>query len=129
MCFSLLLQTGWAQNEKTKKVTTEIKSAIIYLDGAEIHRSKKVTLEKGRTKVVFTGLSPKFNATNIQVSTTNDIELLAISHKIDYLTNVKEKPKVMKLKDSLDLFYTRQEAHNHTLDYLRPPSICSTALT
>lgn len=119
LCFTLLFQIGWAQDEKTKEVTTTIKSAIIYLDGAEIHRSKKVTLEKGRTKVVFTGLSPKFNATNIQVTTSNDIELLAISHRIDYLTNVKEKPKVIKLKDSLDLinqsnvaFYNEKDAYN-----------------
>jgi len=119
MCFTVMFQTGWAQDEKVKEVTTTIKSAIIYLDGAEIHRSKKVTLEKGRTKVVFIGLSPKFNATNIQVSTTNDIELLAISHQIDYLTNVKEKPKVIKLKDSLELIKQHNIAFNNDKDAYR----------
>ena len=116
LCLTFLFQTGWAQKEKVKKVTTEIKSAIIFLDGAEIHRSKTVSLEKGRTKVVFTGLSPKFNPTNIQVSTTHDIELLAISHKIDYLTNVKEKPKVIKLKDSLDIINQKNIAYNNDKD-------------
>ena len=125
MCFTFLFQTGWSQNEKIKKVTTEIKSAIIYLDGAEIHRSKKVSLEKGRTKVVFTGLSPKFNATNIQVTTTNDIELLAISHRIDYLTHVKEKPKVVRLRDSLEILsqsnvalYNDKDAYNIEKDMM-----------
>jgi uncharacterized protein (TIGR02231 family) len=116
LCLTFLFQTGWAQTEKVKKVTTEITSAIIFLDGAEIHRSKTVALEKGRTKVVFTGLSPKFNPTNIQVSTTHDIELLAISHKIDYLTNVQEKPKVVKLKDSLDLINQKNIAFNNDRD-------------
>jgi len=116
LCFTLMFQTGWTQNEKVKKVTTKIKSAIIYLDGAEIHRAKKITLEKGRTKVVFTGLSPKFNPTNIQVTTTNDIELLAISHRIDYLTNVNEKPKVLKLKDSLELIQQKNIAFNNDKD-------------
>ncbi len=105
-CLSILALQSFvmiAQEEKEIKVTTDIKSAIIYLDGAEIHRSKKVQLEKGRTKVVFTGLSPKFNSQNIQVTTTNNVELLAISHRIDYLTNVKEKPRVEELKDSLDM--------------------------
>jgi len=120
-----LFQTGWTQTEKVQKVTTKIKSAIIYLDGAEIHRTKKVTLVKGRTKVVFTGLSPKFNPTNIQVTTTNNIELLAISHRINYLTNVKEKPKVIKLKDSLDLikqqniaYYNNKDAYSIEKDML-----------
>lgn len=102
-CLLVASNISWAQIEKEKKVTTEIKSAIIYLDGAEIHRAKTVNLEKGRTKVIFTGLSPKFNPNNIQVTTTNNVELLAISHRIDYLTNVEEKPRVIKLKDSLDL--------------------------
>ena len=102
-----------AQQEKEIKVTTEIESAIIYLDGAEIHRTKKVALEKGRTKVIFTGLSPKFNSQNIQVTTTNNIELLAISHRIDYLTNVKEKPRVEELKDSLDLIHQKNIAFNN----------------
>ncbi|MCB9335084.1 MAG: DUF4139 domain-containing protein [Flavobacteriales bacterium] len=115
-CLSVLaLQSFFmiAQEEKEIKVTTDIKSAIIYLDGAEIHRTKKVQLEKGRTKVVFTGLSPKFNSQNIQVTTTNDVELLAISHRIDYLTNVKEKPRVEELKDSLDMLNQKNIALNN----------------
>ena len=119
LCFVLFSQIGWAQNEKVKEVTTKIKSAIIYLDGAEIHRSKKVSLEKGRTKIVFTGLSPKFNAANIQVTTTNDIDLLAISHRIDYLTNVKEKPKVMKLKDSLEIINQSTISYSNDKDAYR----------
>jgi len=112
----LLSATVNAQNEKEVKVTTEIESAIIYLDGAEIHRTKKVSLDKGRTKVIFTGLSPKFNSQNIQVTTTNNIELLAISHRIDYLTNVKEKPRVEELKDTLDLINQENIAFNNEKD-------------
>ncbi len=127
-CLSILALQSFvmiAQEEKEIKVTTDIKSAIIYLDGAEIHRSKKVQLEKGRTKVVFTGLSPKFNSQNIQVTTTNNVELLAISHRIDYLTNVKEKPRVEELKDSLDILNQKnialineKEAYNIEKDML-----------
>lgn len=103
LCFLATVNVAFSQDEKEKKVVTEIKSAIIYLDGAEIHRSKKINLDKGRTKIIFTGLSPKFNPNNIQVTTTNNVQLLAIANKIDYLTNVEEKPKVMKLKDSLEI--------------------------
>jgi hypothetical protein len=116
LSLALLSQSGWAQKEKIKKVTTEINSAIIYLDGAEIHRTKKVSLDKGRTKVIFTGLSPKFNPNNIQVTTTNNISLLAIAHKIDYLTNIKEKPRVKALKDSLDILSQKNIALNNDKD-------------
>lgn len=103
LAFVFIVHLGWTQNEKKQKVTTKVKSAIIYLDGAEIHRSKQVTLAKGRNKIIFKGLSPKLNEQSIQVTTTNNVVLLAISNKIDYITDVKEKPRVKRLRDSLEL--------------------------
>jgi len=105
-----------AQNEKVQKVSTSINSATIYLNGAEIHRTKKVTLVKGRNKIVFTGLSPQFDEKSIQVTTTNNVALLAVSHKIDYLTDVKEKPRVKQLKDSLELITQKNVLHQNNRD-------------
>ncbi len=113
---TVLFQPVWSQNEKITKIKTEINSAVIYLNGAEIHRVKEVRLEKGRTRVVFTGLSPKYNANNLQVSTTNNVDVLAILHKIDYLTNVEEQPKVLILKDSIELLKDNNVAFNNDRD-------------
>jgi len=99
----LINEVAFAQNEKVQKIKTEIKDAVIYLSGAEIHRTKKVNLVKGRNKIVFTNLSPKINTKSVRVSTAENVSLLAISNQINYLTNLKEKPKVKQLKDSLEL--------------------------
>ena len=96
-----------AQNEKTQKIKSEIKEAVIYLSGAEIHRFKKVNLVKGRNKIIFTGLSPKINRKSVRVTTEEKVSLLAISSTINYLTNLKEKPRVKRLKDSLELLSSK----------------------
>jgi uncharacterized protein (TIGR02231 family) len=107
---------GWSQNGKTQKIKSEINSAIIYLSGAEMYRSKKVNLVKGRNKIIFIELSPKINAKSIQVTTTNNVALLAISNRIDYLINVKEKPRVKQLKDSLELIIKKNIELNNDRD-------------
>ncbi|MCO6499861.1 MAG: DUF4139 domain-containing protein [Vicingus serpentipes] len=114
--FGCMLSIGFSQNEKIQEVETTISSAIIYLNGAEIHRSKKVTLVKGRNQIMFTGLSPKLDEKSIQVTTTNNVALLAVSHQTDYLTDVKEKPRVKQLKDSLTLITQKNVFHQNNRD-------------
>ena len=85
---ALICFNAFPQKEKEVKVKTDVESIIVYLDGAEIHRSKSVNLSPGKTKVIFEGLSPKLNSSSIQVTVSNDVAILAISDKIDYLKKV-----------------------------------------
>jgi uncharacterized protein (TIGR02231 family) len=92
-----------AQQIKEQTIDSEIESLIVYLDGAEVTRKKSVNLKRGRNRLVFTGLSPKINPRNIQVSTTGEVAVLSISHKNNFLTKVEEKPRITALRDSLEL--------------------------
>lgn len=95
------LSTGFAQNEQKIEVSAPVQSAIIYLYGAEVTQSKTVNLNAGRNKVVFTGLSPKLNAKSIQVTTTGDVSILAISDEINYLAGQKQSSRIKQLSDSV----------------------------
>ncbi len=94
---------GYGQGIKEQKVKTEINSATIYLTGAEIHREKTVNLKAGKTRLVFTGLSPKLNSKSIRITTGNNIDLLGISNKVNYLAKEKNLPRTKRLQDSLQL--------------------------
>lgn len=96
--FSLL-----AQKEKQHTVKTEIAQTVVYLNGAEITRSININLAKGRNKIIFKNLSPKIWSKSIRVSTDEEVSILAISSKINYLTKKSEKPRIKELKDSLEL--------------------------
>lgn len=86
--------------ESTQEISTPVQSAIIYLYGAEVNHSKQVSLNPGRNKIVFVGLSPKLNSKSIRVNTTGDVSILAISDAVNYMANQKESHKIMQLKDS-----------------------------
>ncbi len=92
----------YGQNvEVAQEVSAPVQSAIVYLYGAEVAHSKQVTLNAGRNKIVFVGLSPKLNAKSIQVSATGDVSILAISDAINYMANQKEGSRIKQLKDSV----------------------------
>ena len=103
MAFVLLGTAIYGQEAKPTIAKTTINSIIVYLDGAEIKRTQKLNLEKGRNTIIFTGLSPKIDTRSIRISTSEDISILSVSSKINYLTKSKETPKIKQLKDSVEV--------------------------
>jgi uncharacterized protein (TIGR02231 family) len=101
--FLLIFGQVQSQNIPEKKVSTEISSATIYLSGAEIIRNKSITLAKGKTQIIFDGLSPKINPKSIRITTDKTIDLLGISNKINYLAKEEHGPEIKRLNDSLEI--------------------------
>jgi uncharacterized protein (TIGR02231 family) len=84
-------------------VETNIETVKISLQGAEIIREKELILPTGRSRIVFNGLSTKINAQSIQVTATNDVQVLSVVGKINFLANQKQSLKVIAIKDSINL--------------------------
>lgn len=83
-------------NSKVTKVT-------VYLSGAQITREAEVSIEKGITNIVFDGVSPYLNEQSIQLGGTSGINLLSVVHRINYLTENENSPRINELKDSIEL--------------------------
>lgn len=94
---------GFAQNNEPLSVSAPVKSVILYLDGAEVTQNKQLNINAGRTLVAFTGLSPKLIPKSIQVNVGNEITVLSVSDKINFLAEKKDSPRVKQLKDSIEL--------------------------
>ena len=104
LIFALSISSIFAQTiENVIEVNVPVQSAIVYLFGAEVTHVKQVSLNPGRNKIVFTGLSTKLNSKSIQVNTTGEVSILAISDAINYMANQKESARVIELKDSVNL--------------------------
>ncbi len=89
--------------ETEKEVNAPIEEVRIHLQGAEIIRTDRVTLPKGKHKLVFTGLSPKMNPSSIQISTEGDeVNMLSTTSRINFLKDKEESnPAIGILQDSL----------------------------
>ena len=112
--FILITTCGFlsAQNIPEQRIETEINSIVVYLEGSEVTRNKKVEILNGRNLIIFERLSPKLNAKSIRVSTDDDISVLSISSKADYLTKIEEKPRIKELKDSLKMISQKVTSFN-----------------
>ena len=86
----LLSLTSWCQEQEIL-INTPVENVIVYLDGAEISQKKTVNLNPGRTKVIFSGISSKLISKSVQVTTTGEANLLAISDKLDFTNWVSDK--------------------------------------
>ena len=56
---ALTYSNAFSQKETIQHIKADIESLVIYLEGAEIHRSKTIKLSQGKNKIIFEGLSPK----------------------------------------------------------------------
>lgn len=88
----------------SQSINQPVQSATLYLDGAELVHSKTVTLNVGRTNLIFVGLTSKLIGKSVQVIiSSQEVNLLAVSDKINYFNSAKESARIKSLKDSLKL--------------------------
>ena len=87
--------------EDQVEVTTNIKEVTVFLKGAIITRTAKVTMHAGDNHIVFPGLAYNIDANSIQVGGKGNITIMSVGLKNNYLKQHKETPRVVMLKDSL----------------------------
>ncbi|TRX66320.1 DUF4139 domain-containing protein [Carboxylicivirga sp. M1479] len=104
----LLGQATFSQTEKS--VESKIKNVTVYQQGAEISRVASVNLKKGKTTLLFKGLSSKLNAKSVRAQGNKNLMIVSISHSIDYLNKMKVSAEIealenrhLAIKDSLTM--------------------------
>ena len=94
--------TSYSQHRE-QDVNTDIKNVTVFLSGAEIHRTGKVTLNSGVTELKLKELSPSINGSSVQAKLgNNNVTIISVNHKMDYLTEATYTPRIIEIKDSLE---------------------------
>ena len=101
-----------AQQETKHDLNTKVNAATLYLTGAEISRTVNLNLKKGNNLLTFKGLSPYVNTKSVRISSDNDLSVLSISAKTNYLTKKKELPVIKMIKDSLQIIGDETRINN-----------------
>ncbi len=84
----------------------------IFLTGAQVERSSKVSLKAGRNKVILSDISAKLDEKSIQVRFKEDIKLMSVSTELDYAIFEGKEGKIGQLNDSLQLITARIQQLN-----------------
>ena len=119
-------QQALAQEHVEKKISSQIKDVTVFLDNAQIHRVKNVTIPKGESTFRFTGLSPFINPKSIQVSASGPLMILSVKHEQNYKDKNLRPPalvalenKYKALKDQIAEAETRLDITNDQIDLLQ----------
>jgi hypothetical protein len=83
LIITVLSMTSYA--ETPKEVTSEIKNVTVYQQGAQISREGNSLIPKGKSTLIFQGLPAKLTPSSVQVSATNNVMIISVTHSIDYL--------------------------------------------
>lgn len=100
-CVILVSASLFAQNKSKEPV---VDAVTVYPTGAEIHSVVQVDVSKGKSTILFTGLSPVLDSKSIQVSVDPvDVTILSVSNRTNYLSGKSDNAKIKSLKDSLEM--------------------------
>ncbi len=100
LCVAVPLCLTAAENEQ--RVPSTITNVTVFINQAQVTRVAKVNLQAGITNLVFDKVSPFINLNSIQVKTEDNVLLMSVSQRNNYLEK-EEKPAFIKeIEDTIN---------------------------
>lgn len=100
---SLLLMASTVKAETEKPVKSKIKEVTVFLKGAQITRTAKVSLSTGVNEILFKGLGTGIDKNSIQATAPPEVLINSVVHEVNYLQETQKSPRIKVLVDSLDI--------------------------
>ena len=114
---SIFLLVALAVNAQDQpvQVTSEIKEATIFFQGAQLTREAQVRVPAGINELVFTQLPLDIDASSIQIKSTGALTILSVSYRTNYLESPGVSRDIRQLEDSLRFYKNRLDLNRATL--------------
>ncbi|MFA6260325.1 MAG: DUF4139 domain-containing protein [Bacteroidia bacterium] len=98
--FMATVPQAWSGNEI--KVNSTIKAVTVYLNKAQVTRIANVSVNRGTSQLIFENLSPQLDFNSIQVRGDQNLTLLSVNQRNNYLKASVKTPEIIALEDSLE---------------------------
>jgi uncharacterized protein (TIGR02231 family) len=80
-----------------------IDRATVFLNGAELTSSAKLTLVKGENEIMFTNVAGDVNSQSLTINATNGVVVESATFQNNYLATENLSPRAKEIKDSIEL--------------------------
>ncbi len=101
LLFLFLFTSTITFSSNQKPTATSINEVIVYVNGAQIIRTAKVTLPVGTTSFKFDQLSPNIQESSIQISGLKSASVLSINFGINYLSKKNKSETIESLQNQI----------------------------
>lgn len=114
-----------AQNNNEIIVKADVSEAIVFINGAQIHRKKKIDLPSGKSTVKLADLSPYIDGKSVQVKIDGKVMVLSVDYKVSKKSdNELDKNKVLQEKlneidDLINLEKVNNDIIKEEISFLR----------
>jgi hypothetical protein len=101
LCFllSFALSPAAAQVKK-QNADSKIETVTVFLQGAQVNRSSKITLLPGKYELAFTGISPDIDKQSIQAKAEGQLTILSVMHQRNFLKEQKAQEEIELLQNA-----------------------------
>lgn len=97
------------------KVKTTAEKVMLFIDGAQVTRTKQVDIPAGTSSLIFTGLSPYMDAQSMQVSAKGKITITAVNQQYNYIDSLSVSEKQQNLQSELKKIEKQLKEQNASL--------------
>ena len=97
------------------KVKTAAEKVMLFIDGAQVTRTKQVDIPAGNSTLIFTGLSPYMDAQSMQVSAKGKLTVTAVNRQYNYIDSLAVSEKQQSLQKELKKIEKQQKEQNAEL--------------
>jgi hypothetical protein len=115
----LFIANAFCQTFKEKELKTDIVEVTVFLSGAQIFESGNISIPAGKTTLKIRNLSPYLDEKSIQVKAKGDFTILSVSHKFNFLDELKKDAKIDSLKNLIDEIQSRVSRDQARLSVLK----------
>jgi len=109
--FFVLPFTISAQQPIVQTIKSEIKQVKLFLTSGEIFHEEQIKIQKGRNKLIFSGISAFADPQSIQFVGDAKYRLVSVSTEMDFLAAELFNPRIAILQDSLELLKDKQQGN------------------
>ena len=92
------------------QVKTSIHAATIFLSGAELACTAKVSLPQGESDIIFTNVAGSVNQQSLTIGAENGVVIQSATFQNNYLADSNQSPRARKIQDSVDNLERQAEA-------------------
>ena len=102
-------------NDERNIVKSELKTATVYKNGAELTHQATAILKQGSNELIIDNIANAIDVNSIQVKTSNLVTLMGVEFANYYLAPVVKSNRIKILEDSLVILQNNTNKLNETL--------------
>jgi len=94
--------------EPSRKIETSAERVTLFIDGAQVVRSRQVDLPAGTSVLLFTGLSPYMDAKSIRVTGGGECTIIGVEHRLGFADSAARSGRLRESEAQLERIRKRR---------------------